>query len=95
MGQRTANTTFSYLPEYQNIIKIYCSRSPRKSGDHEQGYFTLYCASTSYKKLMFAVLPIGAGHQTMLSGFIPADSHLHSEIVTRNIQFCPFAIGLI
>ena len=36
---------------------------------------------------MFAVPPIDAGHQTMLSGLIPAYSHLHSEIVTRNIQF--------
>ena len=40
---------------------------------------------------MFAVPPIDAGHhaghQTMLSGLLPAYSHLHSEIVTRNIQF--------
>ena len=54
MGQRTANKPDLYLIERQIVIKFCCS-SPRKSGDHEQGCFALYCVSMDYKKLMFAV----------------------------------------
>ena len=54
-GQRTTNKINSYLVKRQVVTKIGCSWSPRKSGDREQGYFTLHCVSTNYKNQMFAV----------------------------------------
>ena len=55
MGQRTANKPDLYLVEKQIVTKYRCSRSPRKSGDHEQGDSALFCISMNYKKLVFAV----------------------------------------
>ena len=52
---RTANINFLQSAETQCNTKQPCSRSPQKSGDHEQSISVIICISIRYKFDLFVV----------------------------------------